>query len=83
MPRCRRQDRLRRMAALTAPQARELILVFRAGAGVFDIPPVVRNALIAHRLINHNVVTDQVELTRDGMLVASTLIATDDPRAKL
>jgi len=69
------------MSSLSSPQARELVLVLRSGGGTFPAMDTgVRNSLIASRLISYNVVTNRVELTRDGLLVAQTLIATDDDR---
>lgn len=69
------------MCVLSAPQAQSLVMVLRAGAGVFPaLASPVRNALLALRLITHNATTNRIELTHDGLLVAQTLVVTDDPR---
>lgn len=69
------------MSALSAPQAQSLVMILRAGAGVFPaLPAPVRNALLTLRLITFNTATARIELTHDGLLVAQTLVATDDAR---
>jgi len=69
------------MNALTPSQAQALVGLLPAGTGpIVSLHPATINALVASRLIRCNTLTNHVELTHDGIIVAKTLVATDDQR---
>jgi hypothetical protein len=65
------------MSALSPAAAQALVNLFRRPGSA--APDTTRTTLLTHRLITINP-TGAVTLTRDGILVAQTLLVTQDPR---